>query len=80
MSEKNNNEKEQDVRSIPTWTRRYAHHRTLPVVVFQLFLIAGSVLIGALSGLLFAYVISIGAWAVTVLIERYIDSCPNRKD
>ena len=57
MSEKNNNENEQDLRTIPTWTRRYAANRMLPVVVFHLFFIAGSVIIGGLSCLtVWAYI------------------------
>jgi len=49
MSEKNNNEKEQDVRSIPTWIRRYAQNRTLPVAVNLLVFLAAFLAIGGLS-------------------------------
>ncbi len=44
-----NSERDDDVREIPKWARRYARNRTLSFVVFQLIFVAGAVMFGGLS-------------------------------
>ena len=60
---------DQDIRTIPTWTRRYAQNRTLPLVVFLGIFLAG---FGAFSGLSYltgwAYVTSQRALAVAAML------------
>jgi hypothetical protein len=48
-SEKQTDGRQQDLREIPKWTRRYAQNRTLPFVVFQLIFIAGAAAFGGLG-------------------------------
>lgn len=42
-------EQDQDIRTIPTWTRRYAQSRTLPLVVFLGIFVVGCAAFGGLS-------------------------------
>ena len=47
--EKQGSEQDHDIRSIPTWTRRYAQSRTLPMVAFFVIYVAGAAAFGGLS-------------------------------
>ncbi len=48
-AEKQANEQDQDIREIPTWARRYAENRTLPVAANMVIFVLGFLGIGGLS-------------------------------
>lgn len=67
--EKQGSEQDQDIRSIPTWTRRYAQSRTLPLVVFLGIFVVGFAAFGGLSYLTaWAYVTGHRALAVAAML------------
>jgi len=67
--EKQGSKQDQDIRSIPTWTRRYAQSRTLPLVVFLGIFVVGFAAFGGLSYLTaWAYVSGQRALAVATML------------
>jgi hypothetical protein len=68
-SAKQESEQDQDIRSIPTWTRRYAQSRTLPLVVFLGIFVVGFAAFAGLSYLTaWAYVTGQRALAVAAML------------
>ena len=62
-------EQDQDIRTIPTWTRRYAQNRTLPLVVFVGIFVVGFAAFGGLSYLTgWAHVTNQRALAVATML------------
>lgn len=67
--EKQGSKEDQDIRSIPTWTRRYAQSRTLPLVVFLGIFVLGFAAFGGLSYLtVWAYVTGHRILAVATML------------
>ncbi len=63
------NKQDNDLREIPTWARRYAENRTLPMLVFFGIFVVGSAAFGGLSYLTaWAYVTGHRALAVAAML------------